>query len=108
MFGDRLKLVLAVRNVTQSKLGKAIGIHSSAISNWVNGKNEPSSFSELLPKLVKYFNVEPQVFLYDECATCWLNTVIKEPFLQNLHSCKDMDFCLKVYYDSLKESEMDN
>lgn len=55
LIADRIKELLETYHLTQYGLAKQIGISSSAICNWLNGKKEPSI--ESLWKLADYFDV---------------------------------------------------
>ena len=55
LIAERIKELLETYHLTQYSLAKQIGISSSAICNWLNGKKEPSI--ESLWKLADYFDV---------------------------------------------------
>lgn len=52
---ERIKELVATEKITCYVLAKELGIHQSTITNWLNGKKEPSI--ESLWKLADYFDV---------------------------------------------------
>ena len=52
---DRIRDLLATERISQYALAKRTGISQSAISNWLNGKKEPSIDS--LWRLADFFSV---------------------------------------------------
>lgn len=50
---ERIKYLMQAEGVSQYALAKKLGISQSTISNWLNGKKEPSI--ESLWKLADYF-----------------------------------------------------
>ena len=52
---ERIKYLMDIEKISQYGLSKKIGVWESTISNWLNGKKEPSI--ESLWKLADYFDV---------------------------------------------------
>lgn len=50
---ERIKYLMQAEGISQYALAKKLGISQSTISNWLNGKKEPSI--ESLWKLADYF-----------------------------------------------------
>lgn len=57
----QLKTLREKKKITQSELGKALGVSFQTISKWENGVTMPDI--TYLPPLAKYFNVELEVLL---------------------------------------------
>lgn len=60
-FGDKLRSLRKSDNISQSELGKHIGLSKSIISNYENGINYPD-FDNLL-RIAKYFRVTTDYLL---------------------------------------------
>ena len=58
MFGDWLRLELEVRGYSQTRFAKRIGVEPGTISNWVNGRRDPSA--ELCRKIADVFLMPPE------------------------------------------------
>lgn len=52
---NRIAELRKAKNISQSKLGKIIGVAQNTVCNWENGNREPDQHS--LAKLAEYFNV---------------------------------------------------
>ena len=61
-FQSRLEQLMVEHNVTQAQITKTVNTSRTSVSNWVSGKQLPSSES-LLP-LAKMFNVSPEWLLH--------------------------------------------
>ena len=73
-FAQRLSILLERDKVSRGKLAKAVGVHTSTVTNWIDGK-EPKI--ERLVKVAEYFKV-PVAYLTgdiddpsDESLTHW-------------------------------------
>lgn len=55
MFGDRLKRLLILRNMTQREFAKKIGITECAISRYIQNERKPNY--EILVKICKTLNI---------------------------------------------------
>lgn len=61
LFGERLKLLRAEKNIGQNLLAKELKLSNASISYWETGKQEPTA--EAIFKLARYFNVSADFLL---------------------------------------------
>lgn len=61
MFGDRLKELRKINNVSQTELGEFLGLTGNAIYSWEKGISRPDS--DTIVKIAKYFNVSTDYLL---------------------------------------------
>jgi len=61
LFSERLKEAMALRDVSQAELSRAIGKTQGAICNWVSGNRQPSL--DNLKEICEYFNIPADYFL---------------------------------------------
>ncbi|MBO7669875.1 MAG: helix-turn-helix transcriptional regulator [Oscillospiraceae bacterium] len=55
--GENIKAYRVAADMTQSDLGRALGLSSQAISKWENGKSEPDAAS--IQRMCELFNISP-------------------------------------------------
>ena len=61
MIGKRIRELRIEFKISQETLAKAIGVHSSAVSLWESGTNEPKA--SYIVGLAKFFNVTSDYLL---------------------------------------------
>ncbi|MEM1485437.1 helix-turn-helix transcriptional regulator [Oscillospiraceae bacterium PP1C4] len=67
MLGDRLKTLRKSRRMTQQALGEALGVSTSAIGMYEQGRREPDN--DTLAALCRLFGVSSDYFLLDGPAS---------------------------------------
>ena len=60
---EQLKQMMENRGISRSKLGREIGVHTSTVSNWLDGKDVKL---ENLATLCSYFDCSMDYFVGDE------------------------------------------
>lgn len=96
MFGDKLKELRKLNNVSQEKLGEFLGVTNTAIYSWEINRTQPPI--ETIIKLAKFFNVTTDYLLdfnqEDIDKLEKLKTAIKEAGMwdYNLDDMKKEDF----------------
>lgn len=61
MIGERIKELRKSKKMSQSELGKFIGVSQTTVTAWENGRAEPSS--SYVAKLATFFNVSTDYLL---------------------------------------------
>lgn len=61
MIGNRIKELRKSKKMSQSELGKFIGVSQTTVTAWENGRAEPSS--SYVAKLATFFNVSTDYLL---------------------------------------------
>lgn len=61
MIGERIKELRKSKKMSQSELGKFIGVSQTTVTAWENGRAEPSS--SYVTKLATFFNVSTDYLL---------------------------------------------
>lgn len=61
MIGSRIKELRKSKKMSQSELGKFIGVSQTTVTAWENGRAEPSS--SYVAKLATFFNVSTDYLL---------------------------------------------
>ena len=61
MIGERIKELRKSKKMSQSELGKFIGVSQTTVTAWENGRAEPSS--AYVAKLATFFNVSTDYLL---------------------------------------------
>ena len=64
MFGEKLRRIRAINNITQEELGEKLGFSKNAIYNWEKGRTEPDL--ETLKKIAEYFKVSVDELILDK------------------------------------------
>lgn len=64
MFNEKLKVVRKRRYLSQTELGKLIGVQTQTISNWENSKSKPNL--ETINKLCEALDVPLRYFISEE------------------------------------------
>lgn len=72
-FGNRLRVLLSDRNISQKNFAAEIGIAASTAGNYVNGVREPDY--ETLKRIAQYFQVSTDYLLG--------RTSVKKPYPKN-------------------------
>lgn len=63
-FGDRLKLILEERKITQQELARRVKVNNSLISYYIYGKKQPRATT--LIRVAKALKVDPGWLLFGE------------------------------------------
>ena len=61
LFSERLSELLAYKNISKRKLAKDIGVSAMSVSDWSNGKVQPTAENVYL--VAKYFSVTSDFLL---------------------------------------------
>lgn len=61
---NRIRILRAERNITQTKLAEDLGISRPGLSNIERGKFIPNG--EVVVKIIKYFNIPLEQIFYNE------------------------------------------
>lgn len=61
LFGDRLKELRKINNISQEKLGDYLGVTSNAVYSWENKKAQPTI--ETIIRIAEYFGVTTDYLL---------------------------------------------
>lgn len=61
MLNEKIKKLRIANNLTQTDLGKELGVSKQCISNWENDNVQPSV--EMLMRIARYFHVTPDYLL---------------------------------------------
>ena len=61
MIGERIKELRKSKKMSQSELGKFIGVSQTTVTAWENGRAEPSS--SYVAKLATFFNISTDYLL---------------------------------------------
>ena len=76
-FGMRLKLLRTKRGLTQSELAKELGISTSAVGMYEQGRREPDN--RLLKKISELFSVSTDYLLsYEDDGPCEIKTALSD------------------------------
>ena len=63
-FQEKLRRLIAYRNLTQEELGNALGIAQTTVGRWLAGKSIP--YDRTAQRLADYFGIDDSVLLNDE------------------------------------------
>jgi transcriptional regulator with XRE-family HTH domain len=63
-FHEKLRRLIAYRNLTQEELGKALNIAQTTVGRWLAGKSLP--YDRTATRLADYFGIDDMVLLNDE------------------------------------------
>ena len=55
MFGEKIRELRQSKNMTQSELGRALGVTSQSVSKWEQNTTSPDLL--LLPRIARYFGI---------------------------------------------------
>ena len=77
-FGNNLKKLLKVKNISQVALAKCLGVNKNTVLNWANGKSEPTYISLL--GLFEFFKEDAPVELFfnNYCNKCNIEKIISD------------------------------
>lgn len=103
-FGDRLKELRLKSGNSMEQLSKLINASSSRISDWENGKNDPSS--KIVVVIAKYFKVSTDWLLTGEES---IRTIEEKPifFMQDWESTTQTDL-LKSFLSKVDQLSIEN
>lgn len=79
MFSEQLKIARKQKSLSQTELGKLIGVQTQTISNWENSKSKPNL--ETINKLCEALDVPLRYFISEEHLDYQLN--LEEAFIVN-------------------------
>jgi len=65
-FHEKLRRLIAYRNLTQEELGRALNIAQTTVGRWLAGKSLP--YDRTAKRLADYFGIDDMVLLNDEFA----------------------------------------
>lgn len=79
MFNEKLKAARKQKGLSQTELGKLLGVQAQTISNWENGKSEPNL--KTINKLCEALDVPLRYFINEERVDYQLT--LEEAFVIN-------------------------
>lgn len=85
-FGERMKLIIQEKGISQKELSRRSGITEAAISGYINGTREPGLVAVI--RIAKALSVSPALFfcrradLFHLGSPCWQGEEEKEETIQ--------------------------
>lgn len=108
---EQLKQMMENRGISRSKLGREIGVHTSTVSNWLDGKDVKL---ENLATLCSYFDCSMDYFVGDEAmesvspeqSTRGMTPEEREAHYRGLHLSEQKEKPIGQEADGLTEEEL--
>lgn len=63
MIKNRLRIILAEKEISNNQVAEALGIHYQTVSTWVRNKEQPKR--DNLEALCKFLKIQPNQFYQD-------------------------------------------
>ena len=103
-FSIRLETLLKESNVTQKKLAEELEVRESTVSNWINGRNEPTL--TLVKEMAQRFNVHYLYLLGEIDTKNVFNSTINEMFGLSEDAIDNIAFCVNTNIYGKKQHDI--
>lgn len=103
-FSIRLETLLKENNMTQKKLAEELEVRESTISNWINGRNEPTL--TLVKEMAQRFNVHYLYLLGEIDTKNVFNSTINEMFGLSEDAIDNIAFCVNANIYGKKQHDI--
>jgi transcriptional regulator with XRE-family HTH domain len=112
-FCDRLRVILAQKKITQSDLGRAVGVTQAAVSCWLRGRNTPTA--NKIADIARFIGVDLAV-LFDSDTPIETDPTLSrhqdlamQEIRQHMHwlTDADCDFVLQLIRTTRQRNQMD-
>lgn len=103
-FSIRLETLLKENNMTQKKLAEELKVGKSTVSNWINGRNEPTL--TLAKEMAQRFNVHYLYLLGEIDTKNVFNSTINEMFGLSEDAIDNIAFCVNANIYGKKQHDI--